>query len=140
MYLEPKVLIVDEFALAPYDREAVTAFFTFVSARYERGSIILTSTKGFSEWGELLGDAVIAAAILDRLLHHSQALNIGARVIGFGRNAGPAYLRRCSQNRCSSIRPNRRRGSKLAGIDIRGRWRVPGVHFTSKPLLKSTSD
>ena len=45
-------------------------------ARYERGSIILTSNKGFGEWGELLGDSVIASAVLDRLLHHSHVLNI----------------------------------------------------------------
>ena len=50
--------------------------FTLVSARYERGSIILTSNKGFGEWGELLGDTVIASAVLDRLLHHSHVLNI----------------------------------------------------------------
>jgi hypothetical protein len=49
---------------------------SFVSARYERGSIILTSNKGFGEWGEVLGDSVIATAILDRLLHHSHVLNI----------------------------------------------------------------
>ena len=47
-----------------------------MSARYERGSIILTSNKGFGEWGELLGDSVIASAVLDRLLHHSHVLNI----------------------------------------------------------------
>ncbi len=60
----------------PYDRVAATALFTLVSARYERGSIILISNKGFPEWGEVLGDAVVASAILDRLLHHSQVLNI----------------------------------------------------------------
>ena len=76
VYLAPKVLIVDEFGIWPYDRNAATAFFSLVSARYERGSIILTSNKGFAEWGELLGDAVIATAILDRLLHHSHVLNI----------------------------------------------------------------
>jgi DNA replication protein DnaC len=47
-----------------------------VAARYERGSIILTSDKGFAEWGEVLGDAVIATAILDRLLHYSHVPNI----------------------------------------------------------------
>ena len=47
-----------------------------MSARYERGSIILTSKKGFGEWRELLGDSVIASAVLDRLLHHSHVLNI----------------------------------------------------------------
>ena len=76
VYLAPKVLIVDEIGIWPYDRESATAFFTLVSARYERGSIILTSNKGFAEWGELLGDTVIASAILDRLLHHSHMLNI----------------------------------------------------------------
>ena len=76
VYLAPKVLVVDEFGIWPYDRESATAFFTLVSARYERGSIILTSNKGFGEWGELMGDTVIASAILDRLLHHSHVLNI----------------------------------------------------------------
>ena len=56
-YLAPKVLVVDEFGIWPYDRESATAFFTLVSARYERGSIILTSNKGFGEWGELLATA-----------------------------------------------------------------------------------
>ena len=46
------------------------------SACYEEVSIILTSNKGFGEWGELLGDSVIASAVLDRLLHHSHVLNI----------------------------------------------------------------
>ena len=55
IYLAPKVLIVDEFGIWPYDRDSATAFFTLVSARYERGSIILTSNMGFGEWGELLG-------------------------------------------------------------------------------------
>ncbi len=76
VYLAPKLLIIDEFGVWPYDRLAATAFFTLVSARYERGSILLTSNKGFAEWGEVLGDAVIVTAILDRLLHHSHILNI----------------------------------------------------------------
>lgn len=76
VYLAPKMLIIDEFGVWPYDRLAATALFTLVSARYERGSIVLTSNKGFSEWGEVLGDSVIATAILDRLLHHSHVVNI----------------------------------------------------------------
>jgi DNA replication protein DnaC len=76
VYLAPKLLIIDEFGVWPYDRLAATAFFSLVSARYERGSIRLTSNKGFGEWGEVLGDPVIATAILDRLLHHSHVLNI----------------------------------------------------------------
>ena len=76
IYLAPKVLVVDELGIWPYDRDSATAFFTLVSAHYKRGSIILTSNKGFGEWGELQGDTVIASAVLDRLLHHSHVLNI----------------------------------------------------------------
>lgn len=76
VYVAPKVLIIDAFGVWPYDRVAATALFALISARYERGSIILTSNKSFAEWGDVLGDAVIAAAILDRLLHHSHVINI----------------------------------------------------------------
>ena len=76
VYLSPKVLIVDEFGIWPYDRESATAFFSMVSARCEKGSIIPMSNKGFANWRELLGDTVIATAILDRLLHHSHVINI----------------------------------------------------------------
>jgi len=76
VYVTPKVLIIDEFGIWPYDRLAATALFSLISARYERGSVILTSNKGFGEWGDVLGDSVIATAILDRLLHHSHIVNI----------------------------------------------------------------
>ena len=76
VYLASKVLVVDEFGIWPSDREAATAFFTLVSARYVRGSIILTYNKGFGECSELLGDTVIASAVLDRLLHHNHVLRI----------------------------------------------------------------
>lgn len=76
VYLAPKVLIIDEFGVWPYDRVAATALFQLISARYERGSVLLTSNKSFGDWGEVLGDTVIATAILDRLLHHSHVLNI----------------------------------------------------------------
>ena len=55
---------------------AAIAFFTLMSAGYERGSVILTSDKGFREWGELLGDTVIALPVQDRLLDHRHVLNI----------------------------------------------------------------
>jgi DNA replication protein DnaC len=76
IYLAPKLLVIDEFGVWPCDRLAATAFFTLISARYERGSVVLTSNKGFGEWGDVLGDPVIATAILDRLLHHSHVRNI----------------------------------------------------------------
>ena len=103
VYPSPRALVVDEFGFWPYDREAATALFTLVSARYERGGIILTSNKGFGERGEPLGDTVIASAALDRLLHHSHVLNIRGRASGSGRNA----RRGCSRR--NSISPLRRR-------------------------------
>ena len=60
----------------PLDDPDATIFFQLVSARYERGSIILTSNKSYGEWGSIFGDPIIATAILDRLLHHSTTVNI----------------------------------------------------------------
>ena len=76
VYLAPRVLIIDEVGYLPFDSVGATMLFQLVTARYERGSIILTSNKGFGEWGEIFGDTVVATAILDRLLHHSHIINI----------------------------------------------------------------
>ena len=75
-YTRPKVLIVDEVGYLPLDPIGATIFFQLVSARYERGSIVLTSNKSYTDWGAVFGDQTIAAAILDRLLHHSTTINI----------------------------------------------------------------
>ncbi len=99
VYPAPKVLIIDEFGVWPYDRLAATALFTLISARYERGSIVLTSNKGFAEWGEVLGDAVIATAILDRLLHHSHVLNIRGESYRLARRSAPACSARLNPDR-----------------------------------------
>ena len=69
------MLIVDEGGIRPYDWESATALFTLVSARYERGSSIPRPNGGFGEQGHLLGDSVMAAAFLGRLLRHRQVLN-----------------------------------------------------------------
>jgi DNA replication protein DnaC len=76
IYLAPKVLIIDEMGYLPLDELGATIFFQLVSARYEKGSIILTSNKSYGEWGSIFGDPIIATAILDRLLHHSTTVNI----------------------------------------------------------------
>jgi len=70
------LLIVDEVGYLPLTRKEANYLFQLVSTRYEHSSLILTSNKSFTEWNELLGDEVIAAAILDRLLHHSHVLSI----------------------------------------------------------------
>src|SRR5690349_1023349 len=76
VYLAPKILVVDEMGYLPLDDLGATIFFQLVSARYERGSIILTSNKSYGDWGSIFGDPIIATAILDRLLHHSTTINI----------------------------------------------------------------
>ena len=76
VYLAPKVLVIDEMGYLPLDDLGATIFFQLVSARYERGSILLTSNKSYGDWGSIFGDPIIATAILDRLLHHSTTINI----------------------------------------------------------------
>jgi DNA replication protein DnaC len=76
VYLRPKVLVVDEVGYLPLDKVGATIFFQLISARYERGSIVLTSNKSYADWGEIFGELTLASAILDRLLHHSTTINI----------------------------------------------------------------
>ena len=75
-YSKPKLLIVDELGYLPFDPNAAHLFFQLVSRRYERGSLLLTSNRSVGEWGTVFGDPVVATAILDRLLHHSQVVTI----------------------------------------------------------------
>ena len=76
MLTQPKLLIIDEIGYIPIDRQGANLFFQLVSRRYERGAILLTSNQSLGAWGEVFGDAVIASAILDRLLHHATTINI----------------------------------------------------------------
>lgn len=76
IYQRPKVLVIDEIGYLPLEPLGGTLLFQLVSARYERGSIVLTSNKSYGEWGSVFGDPVLATAILDRLLHHSTTVNI----------------------------------------------------------------
>lgn len=75
-FTKPDLLIIDEIGYRRMDEAAAHFFFQIISERYEKGSIILTSNKGYSMWGEIFGDSILATAILDRLLHHSITINI----------------------------------------------------------------
>jgi DNA replication protein DnaC len=68
------VLVVDEVGYIPFEAEAANLFFQLVSARYERASLIVTSNKAFGRWGEVFGDEVVAAAMIDRLVHHAEVI------------------------------------------------------------------
>lgn len=72
----PALMIIDEVGYLPVQKGGANLFFQLINARYERGAVILTSNRGFSEWGEVFGDNVVAAALLDRLLHHAIVVEI----------------------------------------------------------------
>lgn len=72
----PQLLIVDEIGYLPVVPGGGNLFFQLVNARYERGAMILTSNRGFAEWGEVFGGSVVATALLDRLLHHATVVQI----------------------------------------------------------------
>ena len=71
-----KVLIIDEMGYLPFDEEGAHCLFQLISRRYEKSSTIFTSNKSYGEWGEIFKDHVIAAAVLDRILHHCTTINI----------------------------------------------------------------
>lgn len=75
-YTKHALLIIDEVGYLPLASGGPNLLFQLISARYERGSLVLTSNKAFREWGSIFGDEVIASALLDRLLHHAIVLNI----------------------------------------------------------------
>jgi len=75
-FAKPKLLIVDELGYLLFESNAAHLFFQLVSRRYERGSVLITSNRAIGEWGSVFGDPVVATAILDRLLHHSQVITI----------------------------------------------------------------
>jgi DNA replication protein DnaC len=80
-YLKPALLTVDEVGYLPLSRAEANMVFQLVSRRYERGSMIWTSNKSFSEMAQVFGDDALATAILDRLLHHAEVVTIN----------GPSY-------------------------------------------------
>jgi DNA replication protein DnaC len=72
----PQLLVADEIGYLPVIAGGGNLFFQLVNSRYERGAMILTSNRGFAEWGEVFGGPVVASALLDRLLHHAIVVRI----------------------------------------------------------------
>ncbi len=69
-----RLLVIDEVGYLPFDTAAASLFFQLIASRYETGSVVVTSNLAFSRWGETLGDDVVAAATIDRLVHHAQVI------------------------------------------------------------------
>ena len=98
----PSVLVIDDVGLLPMDRAAASAFYQVVNLRYEKQhSTIVTTNRGLPDWGEIFGDTVVAAAILDRLMHNAVVFNI----------KGPSWrLREHQALTTATTDPTKRRG------------------------------
>ena len=70
------LIVIDEVGYIPFEAEAANLFFQLVSSRYERASVIVTSNKPFGRWGEVFGDVTVAAAMIDRLVHHAEVISL----------------------------------------------------------------
>jgi DNA replication protein DnaC len=107
------LLIVDEIGYLPVVPGGGNLFFQLVNARYERGAMILTSNRGFAEWGDVFGDPVVATALLDRLLHHAVVVQIDGSSYRLRQHAElmPEHVRsKAVISPPTSAAPTRRRG------------------------------
>jgi len=110
----PSLLVVDEIGYLPVNHSGAVLFFQLMNRRYEKASTVLTSNKGFEEWGEVLGDDVMAAALIDRVLHHCHLVNIRGNSYRM-REHTELYraLRADVENSAETVRPSRKAESKL---------------------------
>jgi hypothetical protein len=128
-------MVIDEIGYLPITRTGAMLFFQLMSRRYEHASTVLTSNKGFEDWGEILGDEVMAAALIDRLLHYCHIVNIrgnsyrmrqhrelASRLAGAPPRAGADRHRR----------PARQEARASSGAD-----RPPSVQFWSAKVCNS---
>nr|WP_025038517.1 IS21-like element helper ATPase IstB [Bradyrhizobium sp. DOA9]GAJ37638.1 insertion sequence IS21 putative ATP-binding protein [Bradyrhizobium sp. DOA9] len=121
-YCRFALLIVDEIGYLPVTPGGGNLFFQLVNARYEKGAMILTSNRGFAEWGEIFGDSVVATALLDRLLHHAVVIQIEGSSYRLREHADlvPETIRHKTHATTNPIPPTlKRRGrpSKDGGAD-----------------------
>lgn len=109
----PSLLVVDEIGYLPINHAGAVLFFQLMNRRYEHASTVLTSNKGFEEWGQVFGDDVMAAALIDRVLHHCHLVNIRGNSY---RMREHTELYRTLQPEIEAAEPVRRtRRSKAAG-------------------------
>jgi len=112
-YCRFALLIVDEIGYLPVTQGGGNLFFQLVNARYEKGAMILTSNRGFAEWGDIFGDSVVATALLDRLLHHAVVIQIEGSSYRLREHADlvPETIRHKTQATANPIPPTlKRRG------------------------------
>jgi DNA replication protein DnaC len=125
------LLIVDEVGYLPLERQAANLLFALVSRRYERGSIIVTSNRGFEQWGEILGDAMVAAALIDRLVHHATMITSKARATGCANAASTSRPPTPTERKSSSSKTDARKSARQER-----RLRPPSSQPYLSPSLK----
>lgn len=106
-YLTPRLLVIDEIGYTTLAEVQANALFELVRDRYEQGSTILTSNANFSEWGHLLGNEVLATALLDRLLHHAEVISIPGKSFRMKDRTPPA------KGKNSSAQPDSEKGGQI---------------------------
>ena len=100
-----KLLVVDEIGYLPVTRSGAILFFQLVNRRYEHASTVVTSNKGFEQWGEILHDEVMATALLDRLLHRCHMVNIRGNCYRMRRRAELSKAIHPTASRAASAEP-----------------------------------
>jgi len=118
------LLVIDEVGYIPFEHEAANLFFQLVSSRYERASLIVTSNKPFGRWGEVFGDKVVAAAMIDRLVHHAEVIS----------RKGDSY--RLKDRDLGRMRLSRVERPRVRAVDGSGELSVPAYElFSSTEIL-----
>jgi DNA replication protein DnaC len=112
----PSLLVVDEIGYLPISRTGAMLFFQLMSRRYEHASTVLTSNKSFEEWGEIFGDEVMAAALIDRLLHHCHIVNIRGNSYRVRNHAN--LWKHPDKEEDEAPRRRRRRSLRLQEVDM----------------------
>ena len=92
-----KLIIIDEVGHIPFDQDAANLFFQLIASRYEQGSVTVTSNLPFGRWGQTFSDDVVAAAMIDRLVHHAEVLTL----------SGDSYRTRSRRELLTKNRSNR---------------------------------
>ena len=104
----PSLLVVDEIGYLPINHTGAVLFFQLMNRRYEHASTVLTSNKGFEEWGEVFGDDVMAAALIDRVLHHCHLVNIRGNSYHMREHSEPYRTLRPEADAAETVRRPRR--------------------------------
>ena len=134
----PSLLVIDEIGYLPVSQTGAMLFFQLINRRYERASTVLTSNKGFEEWGQILGDEVMAAALIDRLLHHCHIVNIRGSSYRMRKHIDLSKILHSPPAEPSPLPPREREQEQRRSRRTRGSSPPPGVTFSPGVDIRDT--